>query len=50
MKTAILNKGNAKKSPKISNVKSLDEILAKKSAILNDILVRADLSTLNKAG
>ncbi len=49
MKTAILDKNNTKKSQKTSNDKKLDDILAKKSAILNDILSRADLSTLPKS-
>ena len=49
MKTIILDRNITKKSQKTSNVKSLNNILAKKSAILNDILSRADLSTLPKS-
>ena len=49
MKTIILDRNITEKSQKTSNVKSLNDILAKKSAILNDILSRADLSTLHKS-
>ena len=49
MKTAILDKNTAKKSHKVSSSKKLDDILEKKATILNDILSRADLSTLPKS-
>lgn len=51
MKTAVLDKSTIKRSQnqKVSSTKQLDAILAKKSAILNDILSSADLSTLPKS-
>lgn len=49
MKTIILDRNITKKSQKTNSVKKLDDILSKKSVILNEILSRADLTTLHKS-